>query len=204
VDISLGVFRCYCTNGSILVDDYWCRKCSAGTWGANCTQNCDCGEDGNSCNNVHGACECNSCWTGEYCEQAVGSDCVHDFLEVTEKCEDTLRELFGGWEFPVPPEDTLTSLAVELMDLDNAVVIQESSPEFAGDSREDVNQGPLVKLTWTVDKNQDRPNAEAGLDRLAEEVKLGNIRCTLIINSREDTADVTLNSGVRRCEDDKV
>ena len=43
------------------------------------------------------------------------------------------------------PANTLTSLAVELMDLDNAVVIQEE-PDFVGDSREDVDQGPLVKV----------------------------------------------------------
>ena len=51
-------------------------------------------------------------------------------------------------------------------------------------------------------KNADRPNAEAGLERLAEQVKLGNIRSTLIINSREESAEVTLNSGVWRCDDD--
>ena len=55
-----------------------------------------------------------------------------------------------------------------------------------------------LQLTWRVDKNQDRPNAVRGLDRLREGVKLGNIRSTLIINDREDSADVTLNSGVRR------
>jgi hypothetical protein len=131
----------------------------------------------------------------------VGADCVQDFLEVEQKCDSGLREMFGGDQYPVPPDNTLTNLAVELMDLDNAAVIQEE-PEYAGASRDDVDQGPLVKLTWKVDKNADRPNAERGLDRLAEEVKLGNIRCTLIINSQEESAQVTLNSGIRKCEDD--
>ena len=59
-------------------------------------------------------------------------------------------------------------------------------------------------MTWVVDKNADRPNAEAGLDRLAEQVKLGNIRCTLIINSREDTTDVTINAGISICDNEDV
>lgn len=59
-----------------------------------------------------------------------------------------------------------------------------------------------TQLTWRVDKNADRVSAEAGLEKLAEQVKLGNIRSTLIINSRQEAADVTLNSGIRRCEDD--
>ena len=53
-----------------------------------------------------------------------------------------------------------------------------------------------------MNKNADRPNAEAGLIYLEQLVKLGEIRTTLIINSRDDYAEVTLNSGVRRCEED--
>lgn len=57
-------------------------------------------------------------------------------------------------------------------------------------------------MTWTVNKNIDRVSAEAGLDTLTEQVKLGNLRCTLIINSLEDRAEVTLNAGVRdNCND---
>ena len=71
-------------------------------------------------------------------------------------------------------------------------MMKVSSPTFACCSQ----------LTWTVNKNADRPNAEAGLIYLEQLVKLGEIRTTLIINSRDDYAEVTLNSGVRRCEDD--
>lgn len=53
--------------------------------------------------------------------------------------------MFGGYEYPQPPDDSLTNLAVELMELDNAVVIQ-AEPNFEGVSREDVDQGPLVKV----------------------------------------------------------
>ena len=53
--------------------------------------------------------------------------------------------MFGGALYPEEPDDTLTDLAVELMALDNAVVI-EGDPEFDGFSRESVGQGPLVKV----------------------------------------------------------
>ena len=53
-----------------------------------------------------------------------------------------------------------------------------------------------------MNKNFDRPSAEEGLITLTEQVKLGNLRCTLIINSLEDRAEVTLNAGVRKnCND---
>lgn len=199
-DIGLGEYQCYCPSGYLLVNDYWCMECPGGTWGPNCTENCMCGEGGNGCHHISGSCECNDCYTGAVCEISLGADCVQYFLEIKDKCEEDLKDTFGGDVFPRPPRDTLTNLAVELMDLDNAAVIQ-AEPEFYGVSREDVNQGPLVKLTWMVDKDADRPSAEAGLDELAEQVKLGNIRSTLIINSREDSAKVTLNSGVRKCDD---
>ena len=49
-----------------------------------------------------------------------------------------------------------------------------------------------------MNKNADRPNAEKGLDQLEEKVKLGELRCTLIINDLENSAEVTLNAGVRK------
>ncbi|CAI8037043.1 Cell death abnormality protein 1 [Geodia barretti] len=209
MDISdRGEYRCYCTNGSILMDNYYCKNCSAGTWGANCTQTCDCGADGNSCNNVNGECICNACWSGTNCMDAIGGECVCDFLRESNKaskadtsaylCENNLNDMFGGFAYPEAPDDTLVPVAVKLMDLDNSVVIERDPINYDSVDREDVGQGPLVQLTWRVDKNQDRPNAVRGLDRLREGVKLGNIRSTLIINDREDSADVTLNSGVRR------
>ena len=54
--------------------------------------------------------------------------------------------MFGGQDFPWPPVDTLTALAVDLMELNNQVVIQEE-PNFDGYSRDDVGQGPLVKVS---------------------------------------------------------
>lgn len=54
--------------------------------------------------------------------------------------------MFGGSDYPLPADNTLTALAVELMDLDNAVVIQEE-PNYDGFGREDVDQGPLVKVS---------------------------------------------------------
>ena len=42
-------------------------ECPAGMWGANCTQRCDCGADGNSCDNIDGDCICSACWTGPKC-----------------------------------------------------------------------------------------------------------------------------------------
>lgn len=201
VDIRLGVYQCYCPSGYILIDDYDCVECPGGTYGPNCTENCTCGTGGNGCHHITGNCSCNACYSGDTCEMPEGSDCIQDFLEIPEKCELDLKDMFGGYEYPQPPDDSLTNLAAELMELDNGVVIQ-TEPNFEGMSREDVDQGPLVKLTWRVDKNADRVSAEAGLERLAEQVKLGNIRSTLIINSRQEAADVTLNSGIRRCEDD--
>ena len=56
-----------------------------------------------------------------------------------------MKEIFGGETYPQHPEDTLTALAVDLMDLDNEVVIQ-TEPNFEGISREDVDQGPLVTV----------------------------------------------------------
>lgn len=64
------------------------------------------------------------------------------------QCELDLKDMFGGYEYPQPP-DGLTNLAVELMELDNAVVIQ-TEPNFEGMSREDVDQGPLVKVWKNV------------------------------------------------------
>lgn len=56
--------------------------------------------------------------------------------------------MFGGDPFPLAPDNTLTGLVVELMELDNAAVIQtaELEPNIEGVSREDVDQGPLVKV----------------------------------------------------------
>lgn len=54
-----------------------------------------------------------------------------------------------------------------------------------------------------MDKNRDRPNANGGLDSLIELVKLGEVRGTLIVNDKEDTAEVTINAGVRRCEEEE-
>lgn len=58
--------------------------------------------------------------------------------------------MYGGQEHPEPPLDTLGALVADLMELDNSVVIQtgpEEGPEFESVSREDVDQGPLVKVS---------------------------------------------------------
>lgn len=52
-----------------------------------------------------------------------------------------------------------------------------------------------LQLTFTVDYRVNRPEAEAGLARLENKVKVGTIRATLIIQSLQDTADVTVNAG---------
>lgn len=65
------------------------------------------------------------------------------------QCELDLKDMFGGYEYPQPPDDSLTNLAAELMELDNGVVIQ-TEPNFEGMSREDVDQGPLVKVWKNV------------------------------------------------------
>ena len=51
---------------------------------------------------------------------------------------------------------------------------------------------------WTVDFNYNRPLARQGLADLEEKVKLGEIRATLVIQDKEDTADITLNAGTKR------
>ena len=63
------------------------------------------------------------------------------------QCEDNLKEMFGGAAYPMEPDDTLDTLAVDLMDLDNAVVVQNS--ELDSVDRDDVDQGPLVKVCHT-------------------------------------------------------
>ena len=55
-----------------------------------------------------------------------------------------------------------------------------------------------LQLTWTVDYNFDGPQARRGLDGLEEKVKLGDIRATLVIQDKEDSADITLNAGTKQ------
>ena len=59
---------------------------------------------------------------------------------------------------------------------------------------------PLIhaQLTWRVDYNFDRPQATQGLDLLEEKVKLGDIRATLVIQDKQDYADITLNAGTKQ------
>lgn len=51
------------------------------------------------------------------------------------------------------------------------------------------------QITFTVDYGFDRPQAVRGLDRIEERVKIGDIRATLIIQTLEDIAEVTINAG---------
>lgn len=55
-----------------------------------------------------------------------------------------------------------------------------------------------TQLTWRVDYNFDRPQATQGLDLLEEKVKLGDIRATLVIQDKQDYADITLNAGTKQ------
>ena len=56
----------------------------------------------------------------------------------------------------------------------------------------------FIQLTWRVDYNFDRPQATRGLDDLEEKVKLGDIRATLVVQDKEDYADITLNAGTKQ------
>ena len=49
-----------------------------------------------------------------------------------------------------------------------------------------------------MDYNSDRVQAVQGVDTLEEKVKLGDVRATLVIQDKQDYADITLNAGTKR------
>lgn len=55
----------------------------------------------------------------------------------------------------------------------------------------------FIQLSWLVDKNFDRVEAERALRGLSDKVKLGDIRATYIAQDSTDNTLVTLNSGVK-------
>lgn len=192
---------CYCPSGYSLsaADMMTCQPCLGGLYGVNCASTCDCGNTGNTCNRTNGACICNQCYTGTQCGQSTGShECFVQFLEIVDKSRDVLRNIYGEVSYPQPPDDqvSLQRLAAELMD---TVPSLASDAEFSTVSRMDVGQGPLVKLSWYVDRSGDASGAEQALMNLSNKVKLGSIRATYIAQESTDTnrAFVTLNSGVK-------
>lgn len=124
--------------------------------------------------------------------EAVGSDCFLEFLSLPVKTTSSLRETYGGFPIPIPPDDTITALVAGLLEVD-ANVLTVVNLEIV--PRTDVGQGPLARITFTVDYGFDRPQAVRGLDRIEERVKIGDIRATLIIQTLEDIAEVTINAG---------
>ncbi|XP_064399733.1 uncharacterized protein LOC135346144 [Halichondria panicea] len=188
---------CYCPGGYELGDnEQTCQECRGGYWGVGCSMMCECssGGAGNPCNNVNGACICNSCWTGTSCETSVGSGCFLEFLQLANKSGEILQKRYGGAYFPTPHVDTIQGLIVDdLLELNTAAIV--ANPELTIVSRSDVGQGDLAKLKFTVDYTVDRPAAEAGLARLADKVKLGGLRVTLIQQLFTNTAEVTINAG---------
>lgn len=57
-----------------------------------------------------------------------------------------------------------------------------------------------LQLSWTVDRDVDRVEADRALGELSDKVKLGEIRATYIQQDSEsgDSTLVTLNAGIKR------
>ncbi|XP_070174967.1 uncharacterized protein [Littorina saxatilis] len=67
---------CGCDDGYLLnSDQQTCRECPTNMYGLNCTQECTCTSNAESCNNVDGACLCKAGWEGTRCESDV-NECV--------------------------------------------------------------------------------------------------------------------------------
>lgn len=190
---------CSCPSGYSLseADMMTCQPCLGGMYGVNCASTCDCGNTGNTCNRTNGVCICNSCYTGTQCGLSTDSfACFVQFLEIPDKSRDNLRNFYGLVSYPLPPESSRQNLAADIMDSVPSLV---SDVEFTSVSRMEVGQGPLVKLSWYVDRSIDPSGAEQALMNLGNKVKLGSIRATYIAQDSTDTnrAFVTLNSGVK-------
>lgn len=191
---------CWCPIGYELGEnDMTCQVCRGGYWGMDCNRTCNCGPggSGNPCNNVNGACICNSCWNGSNCEIATSSQCLLEFFQEANKNEEILRQRYGGVSFPIPPDDTLRGLIVDdLLEAMSPAIV--ANPELTVVNRRDVGQGDLAKLKFTVDYTASgRSTAESALERLQEKVKLGDLRVTLIQQIFTDRAEVTINAGTQ-------
>ncbi|XP_046357628.2 uncharacterized protein LOC124135955 [Haliotis rufescens] len=68
-----GSFSCSCNDGyTLAADKSSCTACVAGTYGANCAQNCSCDAANSiSCNATDGSCTCRTGWKGTTCTDDV-------------------------------------------------------------------------------------------------------------------------------------
>lgn len=196
-NVTDGEARCYCPRGYLLdeTDFVTCLPCPGGLYGVNCESTCNCNTlTGNTCNRISGMCVCNLCYNGSQCGMMTGStDCYVQFLGISDKTYNNLRSFYGTLGYPVPPAIALEALATSIMETTPDVI---SDVSFMSVNRTDVNQGPLVKLSWQV-----RGNTAVGqqaLETLSDKVKLGTIRATYIAqDSLTGFTTVTLNSGVK-------
>lgn len=191
---------CYCPRGYSLDGNMrTCQPCFGGLFGINCASSCNCSDTGNSCDRVTGDCQCNPCYSGTGCETESGSlVCFVQFLEISDKSRTNLADSYGALAYPIPPLDRLRELvATTILEPNSIDLISDVMFEIT--SRVDVNQGPLVKMSWLMDMNTDRVRTEDILSGLTNSVKLGNLRATYIAQTTADNAYtlVTLNAGVK-------
>ncbi|CAL1545513.1 unnamed protein product [Lymnaea stagnalis] len=83
-----GSFFCFCYEGFMLDSDaVSCRKCDSPSYGVNCSQTCECSDNG-YCDVVKG-CVCDENWTGVNCDVDVDECISPDICPENQLCQNT-------------------------------------------------------------------------------------------------------------------
>ncbi|XP_055860003.1 neurogenic locus notch homolog protein 2-like isoform X4 [Biomphalaria glabrata] len=91
---TIGGFYCKCKEGFKMNASNHCEVCNESTWGPDCVRTCGCVVSHTlHCDPVNGSCQCQSGWTGRYCEQDK-DECSNSTIS---NCEQMCLNTLGGY-----------------------------------------------------------------------------------------------------------
>ncbi|XP_059150291.1 multiple epidermal growth factor-like domains protein 10 [Physella acuta] len=96
-----GSYDCDCIDGykKTIINKTQCIECENGTFGHNCSQNCNCFTSNTAyCNKVNGSCVCKQGWTGDTCQLDINECTVNNICQFKDNCSN----FAGGYNCSCP------------------------------------------------------------------------------------------------------
>ncbi|XP_053387236.1 fibrillin-2-like [Mercenaria mercenaria] len=94
---SFGSFECRCDKGYLKTESKMCEVCQNGTFGYNCSRECECNQQNTeSCNHVEGNCKCKTGWTDFDCSKDI-DECEENSTLCQSKANSTCENTNGSY-----------------------------------------------------------------------------------------------------------